>query len=201
VARSYDNTKRRAAAERTREGILAACAELVSEGGSLEISMPRVAARAKVSEPTLYRNFPSKQALFDALAHQQFRTITAGLDPRSVPDLQAAVYQVFQRAATIEPLIRWTLATPLATGAARPSRPERVAMLRRALGSDAPDTEVDLHRERLLLLLTSPLVAIYWRDYLGLSVDDAAHTAAWAIGELTATGLTAQARGERNEAD
>lgn len=57
-------------------------------------------------------------------------------------------------------------------------------MLRTAIGTGSTDTEAVMI-ERLVLLLTSPLVAFYWRDYPGLGVEDAAETAAWGIGKLT----------------
>lgn len=188
MARSYDNSNRRAAAERTRERIITACAELVSEDRSLDVSIPGVAARAQVSQPTLLRYFPSKQALFDALAARQFHAVTPGLDARSVEDLQTGVGLVFERAAGFEPLIRWTYAALLLADTPTRSRPERLAMLRRAVGAQDPDApphaEAEVHRERLLLL-TFPLIALFWQDYLGVTAEDAASTAAWAIGRLT----------------
>ncbi len=37
-----------------------------------------------------------------------------------------------------------------------------------------------------MLLLSSPMAALYWKDYLGLSQDEAAQTAAWGIRTLAA---------------
>jgi hypothetical protein len=37
---------------------------------------------------------------------------------------------------------------------------------------------------RTVLLLTSPMAWLYWKDYLGLDVADAAETAGWAIKAL-----------------
>jgi AcrR family transcriptional regulator len=51
---------------RTRERILAATAEVLGRNGMTKLSLSRVAAEARVSRPTLYRWFPSKQDLLAA---------------------------------------------------------------------------------------------------------------------------------------
>src|SRR5436305_1111692 len=65
--RSYDNTLRREQAEGTRGRILEAVRDLLVESPSL-FSIPAIAARAGVSEPTIYRHFANRGALLDALA-------------------------------------------------------------------------------------------------------------------------------------
>jgi hypothetical protein len=60
-------------------------------------------------------------------------------------------------------------------------------MLRTALGGQADgggddDTQFLL---RTVLLLTSPMAWLRWKDYLGLDPADAAATAGWAIKALT----------------
>src|SRR5215217_6312007 len=56
----------RADAERNRERILAAAAELYAERG-LDVSLDDIAAAAGVGVGTVYRRFPDKDALIDAL--------------------------------------------------------------------------------------------------------------------------------------
>ncbi|MBB2772555.1 MULTISPECIES: TetR/AcrR family transcriptional regulator [Mycolicibacterium] len=51
---------------RTRERILAATAEVLGRNGMTKLSLSQVAAQARVSRPTLYRWFPSKQDLLSA---------------------------------------------------------------------------------------------------------------------------------------
>lgn len=50
----------------TRERILAATAEVLGRNGMTKLSLSQVAAQARVSRPTLYRWFPSKQDLLSA---------------------------------------------------------------------------------------------------------------------------------------
>ncbi|MCV7066818.1 helix-turn-helix transcriptional regulator, partial [Mycolicibacterium farcinogenes] len=52
----------------TRERILAATAEVLGANGMTKLSLSEVASQARVSRPTLYRWFASKQDLLDAFA-------------------------------------------------------------------------------------------------------------------------------------
>ena len=53
-------------AERNRRKLIAAASELMrSEGG--DVPMERVAERAQLTRPTLYRNFPHRQAMYEAV--------------------------------------------------------------------------------------------------------------------------------------
>jgi AcrR family transcriptional regulator len=171
----------------TEQRIIEALAALIDEEHPLEISMAAVAKRAGVSEPTLYRHFPAKRDLFAALAGYQFRTVAAGLAPASVDDLTDAVRSVFQRSADMENVVRWTLAAADPERVPRPNVQARLAMLRTALG-DQTETGDDaaLFLVRTVLLLTSPMAWLYWKDYLGLDPADAAATAGWAIKALAA---------------
>jgi len=170
----------------TEQRIIEALAGLIEDEHPLEISMAAVAQRAGVSEPTLYRHFPTKRDLFAALAGYQFQTVAAGLAPASADELTDAVRTVYQRSAAMENLIRWTLAATDPARVPRPNVQARLDMLRTALGGQAgtgDDSEQLLLRT--VLLLTSPMAWLYWKDYLGLDPAVAAETAGWAIKALT----------------
>jgi AcrR family transcriptional regulator len=177
---------RQAQREVTEQRIIEALAALIDEEHPLEISMTAVAKRAAISEPTLYRHFPTKRDLFAALAGYQFRTVAAGLAPASADDLAAAVQTVFQRSAATENVIRWTLAATDPQRVPRPNVQARLDMLRTALGDQAGRNEdAAQFLLRTVLLLTSPMAWLYWKDYLGLDPAAAAATAGWAIKTLT----------------
>jgi AcrR family transcriptional regulator len=142
--------------------------------------MAAVAKRAGVSEPTLYRHFPTKRDLFAALAGYQFHSVAGGLAPASADDLADAVGAVYQRAAGLENLVRWTLAATDPQRIPRPNVEARLAMLRTALGNQACGSDGEF-LVRTVLLLTSPMAWLYWKDYLGLDAANAAATAGWAI--------------------
>jgi AcrR family transcriptional regulator len=174
----------------TEQRIVEALAALIDREHPLEISMAAVAKQAGVSEPTLYRHFPTKRDLFAALAGYQFQTVTAGLAPASIDDLADAVRTVFIRSAALENVIRWTLAATDPQRVPRTNVQARLAMLRAALGdeavlSDDADEDTAQFLLRTVLLLTSPMAWLYWKDYLGLEPADAAETASWAIKTLS----------------
>jgi AcrR family transcriptional regulator len=171
----------------TEQRIIEALAALIDEEHPLEISMAAVAKQAGVSEPTLYRHFPTKRDLFAALAGYQFRTVAAGLTPATPDDLADAVRTVFLRSAAMENVIRWTLAATDPQRVPRPNVQARMDMLRTALGDHARSDDEAQFLLRAVLLLTSPMAWLYWKDYLGLDPADAAATAGWAIKTLTRT--------------
>lgn len=67
---------RRADAERNRERVLAA-AEAVLASDGLSASMRAIAARAGVGLGTIYRNFPTQEALYQAIIVQRTEVLIA----------------------------------------------------------------------------------------------------------------------------
>src|SRR5215212_8348749 len=65
--RPYDNSHRAAQAGQTRAAILDALVSVIARGVA-ELSMPAVAQEAGVSLRTVYRHFPTKRELLNALA-------------------------------------------------------------------------------------------------------------------------------------
>ncbi len=61
-------------AERNRQRILEAAARLIGEHG-LGISHDDIAREAQVGVGTVYRRFPTREALFDAVYHQQLEAM------------------------------------------------------------------------------------------------------------------------------
>ncbi len=77
----------RADARRNREKILSAAADAFAETG-LDAQVEDIARRAGVGVGTLYRHFPTKEALFDALAREHFERladIVEAIDPGADP--------------------------------------------------------------------------------------------------------------------
>lgn len=83
--RPYRSELRREQAERTREQVLAAAAELFVERGYDATSIAAIAERAGVSPETVYGRFGTKRALIgEAMQHA-----VRGGDPRPVPGQDA----------------------------------------------------------------------------------------------------------------
>ena len=66
--------KTRSDAVENRERVLAAAREVFAESG-IQTLIPDIAARAGVGNGTVYRHFPSKRALIDALLEEYWRDI------------------------------------------------------------------------------------------------------------------------------
>ena len=69
----------RGAEASTRRRILAATFVVLARSGREKLMLSEVAAEAKVSRPTLYRYFPSKEALLDAFGLYEQDNFDAGI--------------------------------------------------------------------------------------------------------------------------
>jgi AcrR family transcriptional regulator len=85
----------RADAVRNRERVLAAAKAVFSKGGS-DASLEAVAKRAQVGIGTLYRHFPTREALFEAVYQHEVR------------QLVELAEQLNGNAAPVQALRRWT---------------------------------------------------------------------------------------------
>ena len=176
----------------TRSRIVIALRELIETCHPLEVTMALVAERAGVSEPTLYRHFPNKRSLFAALGSDLHRESTTGVALSNLEDLIGFLPTLYEQLAAMEATARWNLAAPQ-DAVVRPDAAERLAVLQGALGATLEDlapTESDALL-RTLLLLTSPIPLLYWQDYLGITVQEAAETTTWLIRRLTGSDETA----------
>lgn len=100
ASRSYDTPIRDRKAAATREAILRALAEVVVTEGVAEMSVQQVADRAGVSHRTVYRHFPDRQALLDALGswvQQQLEPEISDRRLKDVGQMLAAVPGVFEQ--------------------------------------------------------------------------------------------------------
>lgn len=86
----------RADARRNRETILRAAGELFAERGT-GVQMDEIAEHARLGMGTLYRHFPTKQALLAAIVGERFRGMT---------ELARAAAQIADPAEAFEALLR-----------------------------------------------------------------------------------------------
>jgi len=84
---------RRKDARRNHERVVAAAVEVFRECGT-QASVPQIAARAQVGKATVYRSFPTKEDLLEAIA----RLCLAELEQRTAAALREAdPYEAFRR--------------------------------------------------------------------------------------------------------
>jgi AcrR family transcriptional regulator len=89
-------------AERNRARILAAAAEAFAERG-LVVTMDEIARRAGVGVGTVYRRFPEKELLIDALFEQRIGELVAlAEEARAHPDAWAGLVHFFERVVALQ---------------------------------------------------------------------------------------------------
>jgi AcrR family transcriptional regulator len=92
----------RADARRNRERILKAARAVFSAKGR-DAHLEDVARRAKVGVGTVYRHFPTKDALLEALAREQFDVLTRwSREAEEEPDAWAAFHAMIWRGAELQ---------------------------------------------------------------------------------------------------
>jgi AcrR family transcriptional regulator len=100
AARAYRARSRSTRSDRTRERIVAAVRELLTEGSFHESTVEAVAERAGISRATLYQHFRSRVDLVDAIC-DTFAVNPALVELREtveLPDVDAALDETIARA-------------------------------------------------------------------------------------------------------
>src|SRR5262249_56215383 len=101
--RRYDNTLRLERSARTRERIVDAAAQLLRDStvrGWATVTVRGVAARAGVHERTVYRHFPSDQALHDAVLHHFEHEYGIDLAQMHLEDIGDVTTRIFRSLAS-----------------------------------------------------------------------------------------------------
>jgi AcrR family transcriptional regulator len=170
--------------ELTRSKIVQAVLDLVADDALDDLSMPAVARRSGVSLATIYRYFPTKDALIAAAAREPARVAFAdGFATREGEDVLAAFLRgLWPDLAGNLPLLRHQLSS----AAGREMRQSRLEQSRRRYADFLPQFGIDPaspEGERLvaaLVLVTGSLALVELHDRQGQSVGDAIETAHWA---------------------
>jgi AcrR family transcriptional regulator len=184
-------TIRTAQKEVTRQRILGAVLDLVAGGDLAEVTVPDVARESGASVATIYRYFPTKDALFEAAAGEPARLAAGELPDRELaggPEYLRVMWRAFAGNMAL-------LRHQLASDAGREMRATRYERSRAwfadactARGID-PESNTGARVVRLALLLTSSLAFVDLHDRQGVDADAAVDDVSWAIETLVATTL------------
>lgn len=184
--RPYDNALREAQAAGTRERILDAVSALVAAGAVQDLTVPRVAERAGVTVRTVYRYFPTRTDLIDAMQRWALARMGAPAWPEDARALVAFAVPLFegfdQNREAVEAQLRGgAMAEVRSEGKAR-----RVKALRQTLSAEL-DGLPDGAQRAALGVIKHLLSASAWqalREDVGLGGTDAGRAVAWAIEAL-----------------
>ena len=181
--RKYESPLREQQAAATRERILEGLVTTMADGLA-EVSMPAVARAAGVSVATVYRHFPTKQALFDAMPEYIGRRTGANAlrPPSSYEGLERSVESIFRNIEDVDDVMRAALESPLGDVARRAQMPARLRFLDDTVDALAVDLAEPARGRvaRLLLVLTSS-GAQRMLSAAGLDARSAAEDVAWVV--------------------
>lgn len=195
-ARAYDNSLRQERAAGTRGRILDAVRDLLVESRT-SLSIPEIAARAGVSEPTIYRYFPNRDALLDAASDVVAAQLGAPPQPDDASDLPVVAIAVAQYFSENQSWLRAALNEPALRPLRMAGRQRRLAALRALLEPRLGHLE-PREREMAFAMVAIIARADTWdcltRDF-GLSSDEAGRAKSWTMQAL----LDALAQGRRRK--
>jgi len=97
--RSYDSTRRREGAEANRLRVLSAARMMFSRRGIDAVSIEEIAARAKLSAPTIYALFKSKAGILHALMEQALFSPSFRAEQEKLLSIDDPVAMLVQTAA------------------------------------------------------------------------------------------------------
>jgi AcrR family transcriptional regulator len=185
---AYSSPLRAEQKERTHERILEAAAEQLLEEGIEELSLPRAAKRARVSVPTVYRHFPTKEALMRELTDWADRRLKLSEVPESVDEFPVWVPQLFAHWDENEAQIRARLLSAVHRQVHRNIGHRRDEAIEKAMQDVTAQLEpLDARRAcALVRLLVSGAAWERMRDGWDLTGEQAGEALAWAISVLVA---------------
>jgi AcrR family transcriptional regulator len=173
----------------TRDRIVRAVAELVTEEHPAAVSVPAVARRAGVGVATVYRYFPTKEALLDAasLVGAEETRVVHGPIPTTFEDLSELLPSAWHELAREHlPLARNQMASPLGRELRRRRWETKRVATRLALEAiDVDPTSLEGRRlEAVADVLTSSTALLELHDKAQIPVDDAVAHVLWALSVL-----------------
>ena len=171
-----------------REAILDALASRLDRDDPDDVAMPQVAADAGISLRTLYRYFPTREAMFDAVGDHVVARLGLPREIDGADDIARVFLESARRGAQSPQLVRAMLWTRLGRRARSPHRRRRVESITAALAevtSHLPRDEAR-RREGAVVYLTSLSAWLTVSEECGLSAEDARLGIAWAIDTLIA---------------
>jgi AcrR family transcriptional regulator len=186
--RVYKSPLRDRQAEQTRELILQALTEQLSDTGLKDFNIPRLAQRAGVSVRTVYRYFPTKDALLEEFAYWLDSQIGSAAAPRSLEELIALPETAFPAFDERESLIRAQWLTPHGRATREIGRKRRLANWRKVLADVAGNLPASEQRRCLgvVLFLLSSRTWQTLKDEFGLDGRESGKAVSWALRTLIA---------------
>jgi AcrR family transcriptional regulator len=186
--RTYESPLRAEQVDRTREKLLDAGLEVVAEADAEEVTVRRVAARARVSVPTAYRYFPDRDALIEGIATYISTRITGTPMPSSSDELPEWVRAVFHAFDANDRLMRAQVNTAVGRTIRAKSQKIRnhavVDLVKQSFPGSSPAAQ-----KRLAALMRAIVNLHTWlmlHDDWGMHGEEAGELVTWALTTMLA---------------
>jgi AcrR family transcriptional regulator len=182
----YESPLRAEQAQATRERILAGVRTMFEQDPDNALGFDELATVSGVNRRTIFRHFPTKEALLEAFWNDANASLGVRFWPQSEKDLTELPPALFASLDGIEGIVR----ASHASGAGRQMRlqanEERQAAFRKSLAEVSKDLVPERARqlEAAVQLLFSATAWQTMKDYWGFSGEEAGKAAAWAIEAL-----------------
>jgi AcrR family transcriptional regulator len=183
TAGSYESPLRTEQKEATRQRILDAAGRLLEDRGLEEFSFAGIAKQARVQERTVYRHFPTKNALIESLCDWFQKRVHYEAFARTEADLLAKPQQIFPGFEENERLARALWSSPQGRAFRMSNVEERKAGIRAAIAGAVqglPPRQAKWIAAAIHALLSSAT----WqsmKDYWGLSGEEAGKASSMAM--------------------
>jgi AcrR family transcriptional regulator len=183
ATRTYNSPLRAEQMERTHERILEVAAEQLLEEGLEELSLPRAAQRARVSVPTVYRHFPTKEALMQELTDWLDRKLRLSEVPESIDEFTEYLPRFFVHMDENEAHVRARLLSRVHRRIHHDTRRRRDKLVEKAM-EDVTARLDPLDARRACAVVRVLMHSGAWemmRDNWNLTGEQAGEAVAWAI--------------------
>ncbi len=186
-AAGYHSPLRQAQAERTRDLILETFVELLQDLPAEDISRKELAGAAGVAERTVYRHYPNRQALRDALAERLEQL--GAVDMAEMGDLDELVahvplvFQEFDDDLALHRAGVLAAADPRLLSAPTRARTERWSRLASESFPELSPPQSKALAAAMRMLVSSQ-TWLRLREEFGYDGDDAGRLTSWATGAL-----------------
>jgi len=190
----------------TKEAIFRAATEQLADHGLAEFHIPQLAEAAGVSVRTVYRYFPTKDALLEAFAGWLDDQVGSTLSsPIGLNDLLDGVETVYAGFEANEDVLRSHWATPHGRAIREKGRVRRLASLQSVIHDAFPHLSPleQRHVTAIVSLLHSSRTWQTFKDDFGMDGRESGKIVAWALRTLVADlqRRDASAAGQRKQAN
>lgn len=172
--------------DQTRDRILDAVIDQMGDADAGELTIAQVAARAGVTERTVYRHFGTRDALVQAVWPKMQRHVGSRGFPGSARALVGTPLHLFPKFDAAEGVVRASVYSEAGREVRLRANDERQAAMRACVQDALPDLspEVRTRRAAIVQLIDSAFGWSVLRDFWGMDGAEAGQAAAEAIAVL-----------------